>query len=70
MNAKKTSKPHRFVKVVHREGNGIVMQLTIKTPRTVKEQFYIVLCIPGCTFGQGFAVEKEDAQVPRQPEPA
>ena len=48
------SKPQRFVKVAHREAHGILMQLTVKTPRTVKESLYIVQPIPGCTLGQGY----------------
>lgn len=57
------SKPQRFVRVLHRDPDGIVMRLTFKTPRTVKEQLYHVLPIPGCTFGQGFEVKKDDGTV-------
>lgn len=57
---KPRSKPQRFVRVVHRESNGIVIAITTKTANTIKAECYIVLPILGCTFGAGYTVEKED----------
>jgi hypothetical protein len=57
--AKPRTKPQRFVRVEHREGTGLLLALTIKTPRTLTCALYIVTPLAS-DFGTAYEVEKED----------